>query len=166
MLILGKTKTIMRYIIAFTLLFSIQLSAQSTAKDEVKATIETFFKGFHKGDTLLMKTTMHDKLMVQTAYTNTEGKDILNDDWAEKLISAIGNRPAEKVWEEKLLSYSIQVDGIMANAWTEYEFWLNGKFSHCGVNSFQLFKDNGSWKIIYLIDTRRRKGCAALVEQN
>lgn len=35
----------------------------------------------------------------------------------------------------------------------------NGNFSHCGVNSFQLFHDNGQWKIIYLIDTRQRTGC-------
>jgi hypothetical protein len=55
--------------------------------------------------------------------------------------------------------YNIQIDGAMANAWTSYEFWVNGSFSHCGVNSFQLFKDEGAWKIIYLIDTRRKEGC-------
>ena len=36
-------------------------------------------------------------------------------------------------------------------------FGLMDNFSHCGVNSFQLFNDNGQWKIIYLIDTRRKK---------
>jgi len=47
----------------------------------------------------------------------------------------------------------------MANVWMPYEFWFNGNFSHCGVNFFKLFNDNGTWKIIYLIDTRREKGC-------
>ena len=56
-------------------------------------------------------------------------------------------------------TYNIQIDGPMANAWTNYEFWVNDSFSHCGVNSFQLFNDQGSWKIIYLIDTRRKEGC-------
>ncbi len=47
----------------------------------------------------------------------------------------------------------------MANAWTPYEFWYNGNFSHCGVNSFQLIKKDEKWKIIYLVDTRRKEGC-------
>jgi hypothetical protein len=47
----------------------------------------------------------------------------------------------------------------MANAWVGYEFWLNGNFSHCGINSFQMVNFDGDWKIIYLIDTRGRDGC-------
>jgi hypothetical protein len=59
-------------------------------------------------------------------------------------------------FQEKLLSYTIQVDGAMAHAWTPYEFYVNGKFSHKGVNAFTLFKDKDTWKIIYIIDTRRK----------
>ncbi|UWX56421.1 hypothetical protein NYZ99_09635 [Maribacter litopenaei] len=57
------------------------------------------------------------------------------------------------------MDYSIQIDGAMANAWTPYEFRINDNFSHCGVNSFQMVKLEGEWKIIYLIDTRRKEGC-------
>ena len=47
----------------------------------------------------------------------------------------------------------------MAHVWAPYEFWYNGEFSHCGVNSFQLFKEEDTWKIIYLIDSRRKEDC-------
>lgn len=150
-----------RIITILVLLIVNTLNAQ-TAVDEqtaVKQTIETFFEGFHKGDTILMKSVMVDKFTTQTAYKNREGKDILVTDNSTKLINAIGKRPADQKWDERLLDFKIRVDGNMANAWTPYEFWFNGNFSHCGVNSFQLFKDNGIWKIIYLIDTRRKKGC-------
>jgi hypothetical protein len=40
-----------------------------------------------------------------------------------------------------------------------YKFYVGETFSHCGVNSFQLFKDKEGWKIIYLIDTRRKDPC-------
>jgi len=140
-------------------LFSLCVNAQQSAKDEVKATIEKFFDGFHKGDTTIIKSTLATKVVVQTAFKNQKGVDILNDGSIDAFLNAIANRPADQKWDERLLSYSIQVDGNMANAWTPYEFWFNGKFRHCGVNSFQLFKDNGTWKIIYLIDTRRREGC-------
>jgi hypothetical protein len=43
--------------------------------------------------------------------------------------------------------------------WTPYRFIFNGKFSHCGVNSFTLVKLNGEWKINYVIDTRRKEKC-------
>lgn len=137
-------------------------TAQNSSTDlelEVKNTINTFFEGFHKGDTALMKSVMMDKILMQTAFRNKEGKDVLVTDEPSKLINAIAERTDDQKWEEKLLDYQISVDGNMANAWTPYEFWFNGEFSHCGVNSFQLFKDNGTWKIIYLIDTRRRQGC-------
>ncbi|WP_303315245.1 nuclear transport factor 2 family protein [Flavivirga abyssicola] len=148
-----------RAIFYLFVLITSTIYSQSDEKTEVKAAVDTFFEGFHKGDTTLMKSVIADKIIMQTAYKNKEGKDILVTDEPGKLINAIANRPADQKWDERLLDYSIQVDGNMANAWTPYEFWYNGAFSHCGVNSFQLFKDGDQWKIIYLIDTRRKSTC-------
>ena len=148
-----------RAILYLALLITPVLFGQTNEELEVKATVDTFFEGFHKGDTILMKSVMADKLLMQTAYRNKEGKDILVTDDAEKLVLTIANRSDDQKWDEHLLDYSIQVDVNMANAWISYEFWLNDTFSHCGVNSFQLFKDGDQWKIIYLIDTRRRSTC-------
>ena len=133
--------------------------AQNDETAKVKAAIDTFFEGFHKGDTTLMKTVMYGKFTTQTAFKDQNGNDVLRSGESTDLVKAIGNRPADQKWDERLLDYVIKVDNNMANAWTPYEFWRNGEFSHCGVNSFQLFNDNGQWKIIYLIDTRQRTGC-------
>ena len=148
-----------RFIFYLALLISTALFGQVDEKAQVKATVDTFFEGFPKGDTNLMKSVMADKVFMQTAYRNKEGKDILVTDEPGKLIMAIANRPDDQKWDERLLDYSIQVDGNMANAWISYEFWFNDEFSHCGVNSFQMFKDGDQWRIIYLIDTRRRSTC-------
>lgn len=149
-------------VLLLMLLLGLFSSAQDPVKEEVEGVINTFFEGFHKGDTLLMKSTMADKLVFQTAFKNKDQKDILKQDDIANFIKVIGSgRPVNEKWEERISSYTIKVDGNMANAWTEYEFWLDGEFSHCGVNSFQLFHDNGSWKIIYLIDTRRKSSCEA-----
>ncbi|MFH4965473.1 nuclear transport factor 2 family protein [Gaetbulibacter sp. M235] len=135
------------------------LYAQDDETIKVKAAVDTFFEGFHKGDTILMKSVMMDKILLQTTYTNKEGKNVLVTEEPSKLINAIANRTSDQKWDERLLDYKIQIDGIMANVWTPYEFWFNDAFSHCGVNCFQLFNDNGQWKIIYLIDTRRKQDC-------
>ena len=148
-----------RFIFYLTVLLSTTIFGQESAEQEAEQTIKTFFEGFHKGDTTLMKSVMMDKVLMQTVFKTKEGKDVLVTDEPGKLISAVANRTEDQKWEEKILEYKVQVDGNMANVWTPYEFWFNGEFSHCGVNSFQLFHDNGTWKIIYLIDTRRRTGC-------
>ena len=76
-----------------------------------------------------------------------------------KFLVSICSIPDSVKYEERLTSFSIQVDRTMANAWVGYEFWLNDTFSHCGINSFQLVDFDGEWKIIYLIDTRGKAGC-------
>ncbi len=148
-----------RTIFYLFVLITSTIYAQKDEQAKAKEAVDTFFEGFHKGDTTLMKSVMMDKIIMQTAYKNKEGKDVLVTDEPEKLINAIANRPDNQKWDERLLDYSVQVDGNMANVWTPYEFWFNDAFSHCGVNSFQLFKDGDQWKIIYLIDTRRKATC-------
>lgn len=147
------------FIIFYIFSFTGTISAQTDQKKEIKKVIQHFFKGLQSGDTLIVKETLADKVILQTAFKDKEGKSMLRNDDFGKFLKAIGSKKKEDSWEEKLLSYNIQIDGNMANVWTPYEFYFNNNFSHCGVNSFQLFNNGSGWKIIYLIDTRRRKDC-------
>ncbi len=138
--------------------FTGSLSAQSE-KEDIKKVIKLFFKGLQNGDTLTIKKTIAEDIVLQTTFINKEGASVLRTEDAGKFLKSLASKKPEDVWEEKLESYAIQVDGAMANVWTPYKFYLNYKFSHCGVNSFQLFNNGEKWVIIYLIDTRRRLGC-------
>ncbi|MEK8180651.1 nuclear transport factor 2 family protein [Flavobacterium buctense] len=139
-------------ILLFLLFFGFSGQAQ---KAEVQKTIETFFEGFHAKDTVKIKSTCSEKLILQSISESPKGNKFSEEKPKEFLLS-MANIPAEVQFEEKILSYNIQVDGTMAHAWTPYEFYINGKFSHKGVNAFTLYIDNGQWKIIHLIDTRRK----------
>ncbi len=136
------------------------IAQREFTKSDAQNVIDTFFKGFHKGDTALMKTVMIKELPTQTVFTDREGNNRVVDGSVQQFIEAIANRPKDQVWEEKLLGYEIQIDGNLAHVWTPYEFWLNGNFSHCGANAFTLGKTNEGWKILHLIDSRRREGCS------
>ena len=133
--------------------------AQESDEAKVQKTIEAFFDGFHKQDSLLIKQTVSDGIIAQTIGKKKDGTTALRTEDFGKFLISIVSIPDTVNFQEKILSFNIQVDGAMANAWTPYEFWYNDAFSHCGVNSFQLLKDGEDWKIIYLIDTRRKKGC-------
>ncbi|WP_064966496.1 hypothetical protein [Tenacibaculum ovolyticum] len=125
----------------------------------VKKTIETFFDGLHKGDSTIVSSTLHTTIKIQTTLTNKDGKKKLITDSKKKLLIGIANKKVENTYLEKLLSWDIKINGNLASVWTPYEFYLNGKLSHCGANSFQLFNNNGKWEIIYLVDMRSRKNC-------
>lgn len=135
--------------------------AQPFEKDKmaVKKTIETFFEAFHAQDSVTLRNLVADDIVLQTTARNQEGKTIFRTQDFGAFLRSIVSIPDSVAFEEKLTSWSIQVDRTMANAWVGYEFWLNGNFSHCGINSFQLINFDGEWKIIYLIDTRGRAGC-------
>lgn len=134
-------------------------NAQSIETKAVQKVVETFFEGFHKQDSVLMKSVLADNVILQTTGRDKEGKTLFSNEKIEKLITSITSIPDSVSFEEKLISWSIQVDRTMANAWVGYEFWINGNFSHCGINSFQMVNFDGDWKIVYLIDTRGRAGC-------
>jgi len=153
-----KLKTII-ICLAILLFYRQSIIAQETKEDQIKEVIALFFKGLQSGDTLLIKQTINKDLKLQTTFKNTEGKSILRTEDVSKFLNSVASKKTNDIWEEKLLSYHIQIDENMANVWTPYEFYLNNDFSHCGVNSFQLFFDGKQWEIIYLIDTRRKQSC-------
>ena len=87
-----------------------------------------------------------------------EGKAIIKKESVADFIKFIGT-PSDNIYDERILDYEVKIDGIMATVWTPYEFYVNDKFLHCGVNAFQLFKSEEGWKIIQITDTRRKKDC-------
>lgn len=158
----------MKKIILFSLIFSgFSLQAQilsgkapqpqapQSQDAQVQKAIEVFFEGFHARDTAKVHTVCADKMILQSIAEGTKGPRLSKESTKEFYIS-VATMPKDAVFQEKILSYNIQVDGTMAHVWAPYEFYMDGKFSHRGVNAFTLFRENGLWKIIYLIDTRRR----------
>ena len=147
-------------ILLIVFVFSNQIKAQQNKEEiAIKKVIEIFFEGLHKGDSTIMKTTLHKEVKIQTTSTNKKGENILKTDDVEKLLTSVANKKPNDVYLEKLTAIDIKIDGNLASVWTPYEFYFNGKFSHCGANSFQLFNNNGKWEIIYLVDMRRKNNC-------
>ncbi|MDR7371700.1 nuclear transport factor 2 family protein [Flavobacterium aquidurense] len=125
-------------------------------KQDVQKTIEYFFEGFHQKDTSKIKSVCAENMILQSISESVSKGNKLSDEAAKEFYKSIASIPSSMKFHEKILSYIIQIDGTMAHVWAPYEFYLNNKLSHSGVNTFTLFKEKDSWKIIYLIDTRRK----------
>lgn len=139
------------------LLATVNINAQS-AEDSVKTTINNLFAAMKNADQSLFKTVFSDNAILQTISRDKEGKTVVTSESVQEFGDFIGKVKKDSA-DERISFETIKIDGPLAIAWTPYNFYFNGKFSHCGVNSFQLVRLNGEWKIQYIIDTRRRAGC-------
>lgn len=145
------------------LLFVLSASvAYSQTAEETKAIMEPvnqLFTGMNKGDSSLVRSAFVTGANLYTVTKDKEGKPVLRKDEVQKFANAVGT-PHDQVWSEPIWEVKIQMDGNLASVWTKYAFYLGNKFSHCGVDAFQLFRGaDGKWKIFYLADTRQREGC-------
>ena len=132
-------------------------TSQSTA-DSIKAVVNNLFVAMKNSDGNRIKTCFADGAILQTIVTNKEMKTIIENDSVETCARMVQSMPKDQA-DEKVLFDAIHIDGPMAAVWAPYEFYFKGQFSHCGVDHFVMIRQEGQWKIQYLIDTRRKQGC-------
>ena len=148
----------MRPVLAvFTIFISLHSFAQSES-DAIKKTITRLFDGMRQSDTSMIRSAFAPESILQTVFRNKEGKVSIRTEALDSFIAFVG-KPHKELFDERITFDLIKVDGELAIAWTPYKFYVSDQFSHCGVDSYQLVKLNGEWRIQYLIDTRRKQNC-------
>lgn len=152
-----KINTMSLFLILLTFTIGITAKAQN-AEDSVKAVINELFSAMKNSDSALLIASFTDSAILQTIAKTKEGKIIIRNESVKDFAGFVKSQKKDSL-DERIVFDVIKTDADLAIAWTFYSFYFNGKFSHCGVNSFQLIRTVKGWKIHYLIDTRRRTGC-------
>ncbi len=138
--------------IIFALLFFQFSDAQES---EIQLTIEKFFNAFHQRDSIALKKVCTENLVLHSVSESEKGTKF-SVEKASNFYRSIATIPLSMKFEEKILNFNVQIDGAMAHVWAPYEFYVNDKLSHSGVNSFQLYKEKDGWRVVYILDTRRK----------
>ena len=148
----------MKYVLfSALLLFNINGNAQSVATvDSVKQVINTMFAAMKTGNGKAVQDCFADSAVLQTIVVNKSGNVKVKNESILNFAAMISIMPNDSA-DERIVFETIKIDDNLASVWTPYQFYYAGKFSHCGVNSFQLVRINGIWRIQYLIDTHRNK---------
>jgi hypothetical protein len=133
-------------------------SQSGLSADSVKAAVNLLFEGMRNVDPQIIIKSFADSACLQTIARTQDGKTVVRTESVAKFANSI-SKQARGALDEQIQFETVKIDGDLASVWTPYKFYFSGKLSHCGVNSFQLVRLNGTWKIQYLIDTRRRTGC-------
>ena len=132
---------------------------QAQASDEeaaVMAVIDRLFDGMRANDGGMVRSAF-----VDGAYLiGTEGPDgsprtsYLS---VEDFATTVGN--STRPWDEPYWDPIVQIRDHLAAVWIKYAFYLDGTFSHCGVDALILTQTGEGWKIAALADTRERDNC-------
>jgi hypothetical protein len=144
-------------LIIFFFGFMLPVTAQS-AEDSVKSTIAQMFAAMKSADAPGLRKVFADSALLQSISVTKEGKTVVRNEPVSEFIDYVGKQQAGSA-DERISFDVVKTDGPLAFAWTPYKFYFNGELHHCGINSFQLVRLNGEWKVQYIIDTRRRDGC-------
>ena len=65
-------------------------------------------------------------------------------------------------YRERYWDPVVHIRGRLAVVWTPYEFWQDGKTSHCGIDVFDMVKEDAGWRIANAMWTVEPDACPAL----
>ncbi|SOD20256.1 nuclear transport factor 2 family protein [Pedobacter xixiisoli] len=152
---MNKLKISLTLLVCFSITI---LYAQNTEESSIKKTINQLFDGMRKSDSTLVRNAFNQGAILQTIANTKEGRTVVRSSDVNAFIASIA-KPHPEIYDERITFTKILIDDNLASVWTDYKFYIGKRFSHCGVNSFQLVKTENGWKTVYLIDTRRKENC-------
>ena len=70
-------------------------------------------------------------------------------------LATLSDRLLERMWAPV-----VHVDGPLATLWAPYDFHIDGRWSHCGVDAVTLARTTTGWRVAGFAYTVQRQGCA------
>ena len=134
------------------------LRAQATEPHPALQTVTKLFDAMRARDTAAMRAAFIERPALGS-WSEREGQVRLGADSLSAFLTSVANAPKDLVLDERLYNPKVEVSDGLASVWVEYDLYVSGKFSHCGVDAFHIARTAAGWKIVHLIDTRRRVDC-------
>lgn len=134
------------------------LLADDKSPDEAQVlkVIESFFSAMTARDVDAMRTLMTNDGVI-SGHRLEGGEAVLFTRTHAEYLAGLSEGQAllvERIWDPE-----ITVRGPVANAWTPYDFYIDGEFSHCGVNNFSFIKTGDGWKIAGVAYSMKTNAC-------
>lgn len=139
------------YLTLFSLLLAGNANAEDDEREAVLALMDQAFAAVSSGDP-------DDWRAIQLAEgTSINFRPHPNGNPGELLMRIATNEAAavaagENVGDQEDVERwtgdpTVLVRGPIAVVWGEYDYWIDGEFSHCGIDAADLVRVDGDWKI-------------------
>ena len=133
---------------------------QPGAEAQVLATVDRFVAAISARDLAAMAALQMPEGMTFVSRPQEGGGNRIvarpNSYWVDP------SRAAGPPLRERYWSPTVLVRGQIAVVWAPYEFWTDGKSSHCGVDVVDLVEVDGAWRVANMMWTVEPSACAAL----
>ncbi|HEX4750906.1 MAG TPA: hypothetical protein VH302_15305 [Bryobacteraceae bacterium] len=134
--------------------FALGIFARTADDSDVVSIAKKVFDGMAARDTGMIRSTLMPEARFYSMRGDAPPVSTSAEDFIAHLASVQGTLLERFTGQPKVL-----VHGRIAQVWGEYEFLRDGKFVHCGLDSFSLFKTSEGWKIAAIAYTADTTGC-------
>jgi hypothetical protein len=123
----------------------------------VLASVNALLASFSVGDSAAMLRWVYPDGRVTATGTRASGSGLRQQSWTQ-FAARITPQGA---FQETISDPAIEIDGDAAMVWAPFVVRVGGKVSNCGVDHFDLVRENGAWKVMNLTFSSRMTGCPA-----
>ena len=130
--------------------------AQSSSRDSVVAVVKQFFRAMESSDSAAAARTVHGQGSTYAFRVQGDSATMRSESLSGFPSMLVRNqrRFVERMWDP-----TVHVHGPIAVVWTQYDFHVDGKFSHCGIDAFTVVRLAEGWRIVNIAYTTEQTGC-------
>ena len=132
-------------------------TALADERQAILETVDKFFLAIETKDRELLESILVPDSLNISSFEKPDGEsDLTITDYGSmiSMLTRQGREAKERAWDETIL-----IQGHIAVFWAPYDFHVDKKFTHCGVDSFQLVKTDERWLISNASWTRETQNC-------
>ena len=151
----------MKTLLAAALAACVATPALATDAEDaaILAQVQRFFDGLGSQDAAAMEAALLPDAMLTAQRVQADGRVTLSRRAGSAFVETAKGQTglAERMWDPVVMRR-----GPIAMVWAPYEFLLNGKTTHCGIDVFDMVKVDGTWRIAHLMWTQEPQACEEL----
>lgn len=141
-----------RILVALALLAVLAPAAHAQSTDPetraVIATADSLLAALSRNDKAALARLVTDSAIVGSSALRAGTERLVVRSWASDIARNYPQRITERGF-----GATVHVQDRVAQVWMPYDLYLDGKWSHCGVDAFTLLKVAGTWKVVALLYT-------------
>ena len=129
--------------LATVAIFNVPIAAQtSTDRDAILRTLQVFFdtmtaKDIEGARKILMPLGRFHAVRMRDGNVTA----LSNEEYLAEL------QQRKETMRERIWNPEVRIHRSIATVWAPYDFWIGGKYSHCGVDAFDLITTEEGWKL-------------------
>jgi hypothetical protein len=128
-----------------------RITIMQTDRDAVLKVVQAFFDTMTAKDVDGAREILVPQGRFHAMRAGAEPRSLSNEEYLAQL------QASKQTMRERIWNPEVRVHGSIATMWAPYDFWIDGKFSHCGIDAFDLIKTSKGWQIaggIYTLESK------------